>query len=227
MPDSSARPSDRVPAICLAVFAIAWTGLAIAPRYRADWLLENLPTFLLLPIVILTYRRFRLSDQAYIQATLFALLHTVGSHYTYSEVPIGAWLRDFLELSRNHYDRVVHFAFGLLMLRPLREIVVRHPKVVGRVPTAIVGFAAVACWSVFYEIVEWIVASLADPAAGTAYLGTQGDEWDAQKDMAAACVGAIVATLFDWRSLTREAQRRQRVPAAASKSGGRNRRQVP
>ena len=188
-----------MPAACLAIFVVAWTALAIAPRHRADWVLENLPTFIGVPIAVVGYRRFRFSDRAYVQATIFLLLHTIGSHYTYSEVPVGEWIRDLLGLARNHYDRVVHFAFGVLMLRPVRELGFRSRAAPGRFAVLYFSAAGVACWSLVYEVVEWLVASVADPAAGTAYLGTQGDLWDTQKDMALALCGAVVAALIEWR----------------------------
>jgi putative membrane protein len=125
------------------------------------------------------------------------ILHTIGSHYTYSEVPLGEWLRQLFGLARNHYDRVVHFSFGLLMLRPLRELVVRRPERLGRVATAWLSVAQVLACSALYELIEWGVAAVADPAAGTAYLGTQGDEWDAQKDVACAGLGALVGVAVD------------------------------
>jgi putative membrane protein len=187
-----------VPAACLAVFVGVWVCLAVAPRYRADWLLENLPTFVAVPAAVAGYRRFRFSNLAYIQATTFALLHTIGSHYTYSEVPLGDWMRDLFGFSRNHYDRLVHFAFGLLMLRPVCELGFRG-RTPGPVATVYFGVAGVACWSVVYEVVEWCVAAVADPAAGTAYLGTQGDVWDAQKDMALALIGACLAAILERR----------------------------
>lgn len=189
--------ADHVPLACLLLFTPVWILLAIRPYYRDDWLLENLLTFVCVPLAVGTYRRFRFSDRAYVQATLFAILHTVGSHYTYSEVPLGDWMRDVFGFSRNHYDRVVHFAFGLLMLRPVRELVIRRPEAMGRLAVAYLSIAAVAFWSVLYEILEWTVAAIVDPAAGTAYLGTQGDVWDAQKDMTLACLGAVLGLLLE------------------------------
>jgi len=186
--------------VCLAVFSVVWIAAAISPRYREDWVLENLLTFFAVPLAVVTYRRFRFSDRAYIQMTVFLVLHTIGSHYTYSEVPLGDWVRDVFDLGRNHYDRVVHFSFGLLMLRPSQELTIPNPRALGPIATAYLSFTAVAWWSVSYEVVEWIVASIADPAAGIAYLGTQGDVWDAQKDMALACLGAVVAVAYEsWR----------------------------
>jgi putative membrane protein len=175
-----------------------WTALAWSPHHRADWLLENLPTFVGVPAAVVGYHRFRFSNRAYVQATLFLMLHTIGSHYTYSEVPAGDWLREAADLSRNHYDRVVHFAFGLLMLRPVRELGFRSPGTAGALAVLYFSAAGVACWSVLYEVTEWLVAAIADPAAGTAYLGTQGDVWDAQKDMALALCGALMGVGVEW-----------------------------
>lgn len=194
---AATRDSGAIPGICLAVFTAAWVALGIRPHYREDWVLENLLTFIGVPAAVLTYRRFRFSNQAYIQATIFLLLHTVGSHYTYSQVPAGEWLRQAFGLTRNHYDRVVHFGFGLLMLRPVRELAFRKPDAVGRVALFCLTLAAVVSWSAGYEIIESIVAAIVDPAAGTAYLGTQGDVWDSQKDMGCASVGALIAAVVD------------------------------
>jgi putative membrane protein len=188
---------SRVPLWCLIAFAVVWIGLGIAPRYREDWLLENLPTLVGVPAAIVGYRRFRFSDRAYLQATLFLLLHTVGSHYTYSEVPAGFWARDLFGWTRNHYDRFVHFAFGVLMLRPVRELGFRHGHP-GLGAELVLSVAGVALCSVLYELLEWAVASVVDPAAGTAYHGTQGDQWDAQQDMALALAGATLAAAVEW-----------------------------
>ncbi|MEW6273393.1 MAG: DUF2238 domain-containing protein [Thermodesulfobacteriota bacterium] len=188
---------DRVPLACLVVFAVAWAALAIEPSYREDWLLENLPVFLAVPPAILTYRRFRFSDRAYVQMTAFLILHAVGAHYTYSEVPVGAWVSELVGWSRNHYDRFVHLAFGVLLLRPVRELAFRPGREPGPWAVALLGIAAVAALSVSYELVEWLTAIVVDPKAGTAFLGTQGDQWDAQKDMALACGGAVLATVLE------------------------------
>jgi putative membrane protein len=193
----------RVPLLCLVVFTLVWVLLAIRPRYRADWVLENLLTFVGMPLAVLTYRRFYFSGRAYVQATVFVILNTIGSHYTYSEVPVGDWMRDAFGFSRNHYDRLVHFSFGLLMLLPIRELAIRNPKAMGGFAVFYLSIAGVAFWSLTYEIIEWLVAAVADPAAGTAYLGTQGDAWDAQKDMALACAGALIAAFLDRLTLSR------------------------
>ena len=194
VPLRDASGGSAVPAACLVAFAVVWTALAIAPRFRADWLLENYPTFLAVPAVLIGYRRFRFSNRAYVQGTVFLVLHTIGSHYTYSEVPLGDAIRDAFGLARNHYDRLVHFAFGLLLLRPVRELGFRRgAREPGALATLYFSVAGVALWSAVYEIVEWLTAQVVDPAAGTAFLGTQGDPWDAEKDMTCALVGALVA----------------------------------
>lgn len=187
-----------VPPLCLTASAAIWLILAIAPADRADWLLENLPVFVLVPAAVLLHRRHPFSDRACVQAAIFATLHTIGSHHTYSDVPLGFWLRDLLGLTRNHYDRLVHFAFGALMLRPMRELAFRRQPLAAPAEV-LLAVTVVGWWSGAYEITEWIVASLADPAAGTAYLGTQGDQWDAQKDMACALAGAVLASAVEIR----------------------------
>ncbi len=197
------RADARVPATCLAAFLVVWIALGWNPRYRDDWVLENLPTVVGVPLAVVGYRRFRFSGQAYVQATAFLILHTIGSHYTYSQVPVGDWVRDTFGLGRNHYDRFVHFAFGLLMLRPIRELGFRPRRRPGPLGVLIFSVAAVGAWSAAYEVLEWLVARVADPAAGTAFLGTQGDPWDAEKDMALAFAGALLGATTEWRRTPR------------------------
>jgi putative membrane protein len=174
-----------------------WGILAIAPSDRMDWLLENGLTVIAVPLLIVTHRRRPLSNRAWVQITIFLVLHTVGAHYTYSEVPAGFWAQRALGLSRNHYDRLVHFSFGLLLLRPIRELGfgTHEPGPVARFYFTVAG---VALWSCLYEVLEWAVAAVVDPAAGTAYLGTQGDQWDAEKDMGLAVLGGVIAATFEW-----------------------------
>ena len=193
------RAEDRVPAACLAAWFGFWAICAISPRDRTDWALENVLTLVTVPVLVLTYRRFRFSDRAYLQIGAFMFLHAIGGHYTYSEVPLGYWLRDGFGLARNHFDRLVHFSFGLLMLRPMRELGFRHVSGLGRFGNVYFATAGVGLWSLLYEVLEWGVAAVVAPEAGSAYLGTQGDEWDAQKDMALAVLGAFLAALFQYR----------------------------
>lgn len=188
--------------IALACYVIFWTALAIHPLDRGDWLLENLLIFATAAVFIPTYWRFRFSNLSYALIFLFLAVHTIGAHYTYAKVPAGFWMQDWLHLKRNHYDRVIHFSFGLLLLYPMRELLIRSARArKGWAPW--LSVAALAALSGFFEIVEAIVAQIVRPDLGAAYLGTQGDIWDAQQDMAAAFVGALIMALglafFDQR----------------------------
>jgi putative membrane protein len=193
----------------LAVFLVAWAWSAIDPVYPADWWLENIMTFIVVIVLAATYRLFTFSDLSYLLIVVFLCLHVVGSHYTYSEVPIGDWAKDRLGLARNHYDRVVHFSYGLLWAYPFREVGLRGCGV-PRAFASLTALALVLACSAGYEIIEWIVASIADPAAGQAYLGTQGDEFDGQKDMALAGLGGVL-------TLSVTALIRRRIDAARSR----------
>jgi len=194
--------SARVPELCLTAFAVSWIALAIQPWDRAAWWLENVLTAVVVPVSIVTFRRFRFSDRAYVQATAFMLLHTVGSHYTYSRMPVGDWIRDVLDHSRNHYDRVVHFAFGLLMLAVTRELFFRPPAQLPLRRQLALSVGFIVAMGAAYEVLEWWTAIVVDPTAGIAFLGTQGDEWDAQKDMLCVAIGALLAAAIEARLLT-------------------------
>lgn len=173
-------------------YGLLWAWLAIAPVNRRDWLLENLLAFALVLVLILTYRRFQLSNTSYCLITLFMTLHAVGAHYTYAEVPLGFWIQDLVSLSRNPFDRIVHFAYGALLAYPVREILIRLAGVRGLWSYSL-SVSSILAQSGLFEIIESMVAALVSPELGNAYLGTQGDEWDAQKDMAAAFIGAGLA----------------------------------
>lgn len=192
----------RYHTLLLGIFAAVWVWAAIEPRYPHDWLLENYLVFIFVPLILLTGRYFRLSSLSYTLITAFMLLHVVGSHYTYAEVPFGYTLQSWFGSGRNMYDRLVHFSFGLLLFYPLREIFIRVAKVRG-VWAYWFPLELVLAFSSAYEIIEWLVAARVDPSAGLAFLGAQGDVWDAQKDMALAVIGAalslLAVALINWR----------------------------
>lgn len=172
-------------------YGLLWTVLAISPHDRQDWLLENLLALAAVGTLLLTYRRFQFSTLSYLLITAFFSLHAVGAHYTYAEVPFGFWLQQRLGLSRNPFDRLVHFAYGLLLVYPLREVLIRLAGA-GTFWSYYLPVSGMLAQSALFEIVEAVVAQVVSPELGTAYLGTQGDEWDAQKDMMAAFSGALV-----------------------------------
>jgi putative membrane protein len=180
--------------------------LAIHPLDRSDWLLENLLIFISVIVLALSYRKFRFSNLSYALILIFLAFHTIGAHYTYAKVPAGFWLQNWLHLNRNHYDRVIHFSFGFLLLYPMRELLERSAR--AQPQWAIwLAAAALAALSSFFEVIEGVVAQIVRPDLGAAYLGTQGDIWDAQKDMGAAFVGAmltaVVLMLASMRSISR------------------------
>ena len=197
LPDSGRveSTSHRLLSGLLLWYGVLWTWLAVGPVDRRDWLLENLLALTLVLLLILTYRRFHFANLSYCLIALFMTLHTVGAHYTYAEVPLGFWFKDVFSLSRNPFDRIVHFAYGALLAYPLREILTRLAGVRGLWSYSLAA-STVLAQSGLFEIIESIVAALVSPELGSAYLGTQGDEWDAQKDMASAFCGAVLAMIF-------------------------------
>ena len=176
---------------------LLWVLTAIEPFDRRDWLLENLLVFFYGALLVTTYRRFRFSDISYGLFGVFLTLHLIGAHYTYSETPFGFWLQDAFDLSRNHYDRIVHFAFGLLIACPFRELLLRAAGI-RRSWSYLAVVVTVLGFSGFYEALEGVVAVIVSPELGAAYLGTQGDVWDAQKDTALAFAGAVIAMTICW-----------------------------
>ena len=176
-------------------YGLLWIVLAIAPHDRQDWLLENLLALAAVATLLITYRRFQFSTPSYLLMTMFLSLHAVGAHYTYAEVPFGFWLQQVFGLSRNPFDRLVHFAYGLLLVYPLRELLIRLAGV-GNFWSYYLPVSGMLAQSGFFEIVEAIVAQMVSPELGMAYLGTQGDEWDAQKDMIAAFSGALLTMML-------------------------------
>lgn len=181
--------------LLLVIFVAVWIWAAWQPVHPDDWLLENYLVFLWVPILLLTARFFRLSDISYGLITLFMCLHVVGSHYTYAEVPFGETLQRWAGADRNMYDRLVHFAYGLLLAYPIREVLVRIARLRG-FWAYFFPIDITFSFSAIYEIIEWQAAALAAPELGLAFLGSQGDIWDAQKDMLLAGTGALVAMII-------------------------------
>ena len=183
-----------------AIVGLAWLTAAIAPLNRFDWFLENLLVFLGVGLLGAFYRTRPLSDLSYLLIALFLLLHIQGSHYTYSKVPMGFWLQDALALERNHFDRIVHFLFGVLIVFPVREALYRYTGA-GRGLSGFAAFSVIAASSLIYETLEWAVAMIVSPETAMAFLGTQGDVFDAQKDSTLAVVGAGIGLALTRRGL--------------------------
>jgi len=174
-------------------FVLVWSNSLIGTSNISNWLLENTLTFIFLFLLIITYKKYQFSDLSYLLICVYLCLHVYGSKYTYAENPFGYWLKDFLHLPRNHYDRIVHFSFGFLLAYPMREMFLKwlqYPRWVAWLLPIEITLSI----SAFYELIEWAVADLFFKSLGDSYLGTQGDIWDAQKDIFLAFCGAIIAT---------------------------------
>jgi putative membrane protein len=195
--------SARYPAALLAAFALWWSLLAIAPSYRQDWLLENLLVVVALPLLVWSYPRLRFSNFSYTLMFVFFCLHEVGAHYTYAEVPYAAWYQSLtgrgwpagLGGGRNHFDRLVHFLYGLLLTPAVVELLQARaaPRGIWRY---LLPVAFVMSNSELFELIEWQAAEIFGGPLGQAYLGTQGDIWDAQKDSAMAALGAVIGVIL-------------------------------
>lgn len=194
------RRGWRYPGTLLAIFALVFVVLGIAPSFRQDWLLENLLVLVAIPLLIATRHRLRFSDASYTLLFVFFVLHEIGAHYTYSLVPYDSWsesalgasVSGMLGLQRNHYDRLIHFAYGALLYLPIVELLraVAPPRGLWR---WLLPVLFVLSNSAIYELIEWAAAEVFGGELGVAYLGTQGDPWDSQKDTACAALGALIA----------------------------------
>jgi putative membrane protein len=188
------------PAVLLGLFVPIWIGLAWRPWYRQDWLLENALVLLALPLLALGASRLRLSNAAYTCLFVFLCAHEIGAHYTYSMVPYdrafqalsGQSLDALLGFRRNHFDRLVHFLFGLLLLPAAAQVLRAHVRMRGAF-AFVIPILVVEASSAIFELIEWSAALVFGGDLGQAYLGTQGDAWDAQWDMALALLGAVIA----------------------------------
>ncbi len=194
-------PYARYVAILGGLFLPVFLLSGFHPHHRADWLLENALVLLGLGLLAALHRRLPLSRISHTLIFIFLCLHEVGAHYTYAEVPYQQWF-PALAGGRNHFDRLVHFSYGLLLAYPIREIFLRVAAVRG-FWGYFLPLDLTMSTSMLYELVEWAAASFFGGELGAAYLGTQGDVWDAHKDMALASVGAFLAMLLtaflNWR----------------------------
>ena len=179
--------------IFLSSFSAIWISPLVGTNDLNNWLLENTLTVIFFLFLLFSYKKYQFSDLSYLLITVYLCLHVYGAKYTYAENPFGYWLKDYMGWERNHYDRIVHFSFGFLLAYPMRELFlkwVKYPTMVAWVLPIEITLSV----SGFYELIEWAVADIFFPSQGDAYLGTQGDIWDAQKDIFLAFLGAILAT---------------------------------
>jgi putative membrane protein len=178
--------------VLLGLWLAALAASGFAPAERLTWLLEVVPVFIAIPIMALTRTSFTLTPLLYRLIFIHGLILILGGHYTYAQVPVGFWLQELFDFSRNHYDRIGHLAQGFIPAILAREILLRKTKLVpGKMLFYIVASICLA-FSAFYELIEWW-AAIAIGASAEAFLGTQGDIWDSQWDMFMALIGSISA----------------------------------
>jgi putative membrane protein len=201
---------DRVPEICFGLYGVAVAISAVRPSSAAIWLAENSLAWVIVLAMLLTRKRQRFSNRTYVQGLLFLLLHTYGSHYMYSCTPLGDWAMRAFELTRNHYDRLVHAAFGLLLFVPLRELLFRHEHRRRLLTELALTLGAASLVGVGYELIEWASAVVVGGEAAADFLGAQGDIWDTHADLLCNLLGGVLAV-----GIELALAKRSRVPRGA------------
>jgi putative membrane protein len=200
------------PALLAVVLAVLlWSG--IAPHDRFTWFLEVAPVLIGLPVVLLTARRFPLTPLVCVLLAIHACILMVGGKYTYAEVPLGYWMGSLMGWTRNNYDKLGHLAQGFVPAMVAREVLLRRSPLTRGKWLAFIVFCICLAISATYELVEWRTA-VATGGAADAFLGTQGDVWDTQEDMAMAGIGAILALLTLSRVHDRQLEKIGRLASA-------------
>ena len=179
----------------LIIFFVTLTWSGIHPKDFSTWVLEVMPAVIGFVVLAATRHKFPLTSLAYLLILIHCVILMVGGHYTYAEVPLFDWIRDWFSLERNNYDKVGHFVQGFVPAIIAREILVRNAVIVGRGWLSFVVVCVCLAISAFYELIEWWVALMSEEAAES-FLGTQGYIWDTQSDMLYALTGAIVALVL-------------------------------
>jgi putative membrane protein len=200
-------PGDVANRVLLAVFLVLWFASCFKLPHPQYFLMQHLPTMLAVATLVVAGQRWRINRLSYALIVTFLVLHVIGARYLYSYVPYDDWahavagvrVSELFGFTRNHYDRFVHFCFGLLLIQPLWRLFEDHLGL-GRGWPAIVSLAVIMGASASYEIVEWSVAMTFAPDWADAYNGQQGDPWDAQRDMALAGLGALISIGVMWIS---------------------------
>jgi putative membrane protein len=189
------KKSWTVPLVLLGIYLAVFIVLAIEPYDRNVWWAENIPVIIVVLAIAWLSRAHHFSNTSYILMSVFLILHTIGGHYTFERVPFD-WVSDLFGFERNHYDRMAHFSVGFYAYA-IAEVLTEKRLVRTRWIVALFPVFAIASVAGIYEIIEWQYAISANAEAGIAVLGSQGDIWDAQKDILADTLGAIlVIALF-------------------------------
>lgn len=186
---------NRLLQILASIFMCYWTYTLVDTNDINNWILENVLVILFLAYLIFSHKHFKFSDLSYTLIFVFLMLHVYGSKYTYAENPFGFWLQEEFGFQRNHYDRIVHYNFGFLLAYPMRDAFLNYFNFSKRV-SWLLPIEITLSFSGLYELIEWAVADVFFKEQGAAYLGSQGDIWDAQKDMFLAFSGSILIMII-------------------------------
>lgn len=196
-------PEDRYQARLFLAFLLFFAGSCVSPPYLQYMLMQHVPTVLSVLLLLYLSNRIVISRLSFTLIIVFLALHTLGARYLYSYVPYDAWSQQLLDISisetfgfeRNHYDRLVHFSYGLLLVIPMQEFEVRYLRL-SNFLASLLAIEFIVATSAGYEIIEWLIAVFFAPDWSEQFLGQQGDPFDAQKDMALATTGAMIAMLL-------------------------------
>lgn len=194
-PAAPLRNPSWFPKLLLLGYVVLFVALAFTPYSRATWVVENLPIVLIAgALTVLYLRGVQFSNTAYLLMSVLLYMHTIGGYYTFERVPFD-WFNDLLGFKRNMYDRVAHvtvgfYAYALIEYTDARQLI-RSRFLSYLLPLCVIGTVAMS-----YEIIEWLYAATSGGASGAEFLGSQGDIWDAQKDMLADTSGAVMALLL-------------------------------
>jgi putative membrane protein len=202
---------SRFPLVLFAAYVLLFAALAIAPYDRAVWWAENIPIVTVALVLAVLYARgIRMSNLGYALASVLLFLHTIGGYYTFERVPFG-WATRAFGFERDNYDRVAHFTVGFYAFG-IAELLLKHRLTAQRWVACLFGIFCIGTVAALYEIIEWLYASIEGGSAGAAFLGSQGDIWDAQKDMLCDILGACFAIVL---LIVRDGLRQTKVPSRA------------
>lgn len=188
--------SKKFHLVLLAIVLVFWVWSGIKPHdTRLTWVLETLPFMITLPLILLTYKRFPLTNMTYILIAIHAMVLMLGGHYSYAKVPLGFWMEDWFGWTRNNYDKIGHLMQGFCPAIYTREILARTSPLRRGKWLGFISISIPLAFSALYEIIEWL-ASLTNPTDTEAFLGTQGYIWDTQSDMFLCLIGSMVALIL-------------------------------
>lgn len=181
--------------LTLSIYLLFWLGCYFYNTDELNWWIENLLVIIFIPVLLFSQKRFQFSDWSILSMFLFLALHTFGAKNAYTYNTFGEWLQNTYQLERNPYDRIVHTGFGVFMVYPMMDLLYNKYKVPLRF-LLLLSCSFILCLATIFELIEWTVAACTDSETGETYVATQGDVWDAHKDIILAWIGAGITGYF-------------------------------